>query len=88
MTLSGPSVIAGFLCHLCLEDEGPCTCTQPCGSVLCEQFPETCGTYPDGRKFHCWPPRPYLTVEQCRHWKVELPAGLCVCGKYMGPVVR
>lgn len=82
---SGPSVIAGFLCTLCQEDEGPCTCREPCGSVLCRQFPGTCGTYPNGVSFHCWLPLPALTSEQILHWKVEHPDVKCMCGERSFP---
>lgn len=81
VALSGPSVIAGYLCSLCLNDEGKCTCTQPCGSVLCHQFPETCGTYPNGVRYHCWPPQPHLTREQIERWRVIQPDCPCVCGE-------
>lgn len=75
------NAIRKYLCHRCQDDEGPCDCNEPCGSVNCLQFATMCGTYPSGRVFHVWEPLPALTIEQIRRWKVEHPQGKCMCGE-------
>lgn len=87
MTDPSKSVISRYLCHRCQEDEGPCSCQEPCGSVNCLQFAGTCGEYPNGRRFHVWEPVPALTIEQITRWRVPNPEGTCVCGERTWPAV-
>jgi hypothetical protein len=68
-------------CPCCSTDKGRCTCTEPCESVVCQQFAAMCGTWPSGREYHVFEPQPCLTLEQLRHWKVAQASGPCLCGK-------
>jgi hypothetical protein len=72
-------------CPTCSTDEGRCICTEPCESLVCQQFPETCGTWPSGREYHAFAPQPHLTLEQIRHWQVLQRPGPCLCGKRTWP---